>query len=324
MSHIVDPLNRFGHKRQPLSSAGLPATQQRAMGESFGGVRWQVVVALALVLIAGLLFWGLNPWHSGEKGRLRGDLPSSRQPAQVANQGMSNLLGAASGRGAGQRQPKPEGKGLALNDQHQPSMMHSRNAWRNHIAADQPPEVEYEPPSEQRVRAILEDASGPVPSPSATDEEGNPPANVHRTRSQARSIALSDVTARMPPAYYDKEARREAAALAARVSDSSKVPSRESERRPDGASETSSDKTAASADPVAFKELPSQIKEAISLSISMFVYSKNADERRMVINGSTRREGQEVSPGLRLEAISPDGGVFSYQGYRFHKAVRED
>jgi hypothetical protein len=36
------------------------------------------------------------------------------------------------------------------------------------------------------------------------------------------------------------------------------------------------------------------------------------------INGSMIREGEYLTAGLKLEEITPDGVIFSYQNYRFH------
>jgi hypothetical protein len=53
----------------------------------------------------------------------------------------------------------------------------------------------------------------------------------------------------------------------------------------------------------------------------MLIYSKKPDQRWININGSKRREGDEISAGLKLEEITPDGAIFSYLGTRFYKGV---
>ncbi len=85
------------------------------------------------------------------------------------------------------------------------------------------------------------------------------------------------------------------------------------------------DKSNASRQAVRLYELPSPVRDALPrLSFSMLLYSKNADERRININGTRMREGQDVAPGLKLEEITPDGAVFNYQGHRFYKGVLGD
>ncbi len=74
-----------------------------------------------------------------------------------------------------------------------------------------------------------------------------------------------------------------------------------------------------------YHELPSSVRDSIPrLTFSMLLYSGKSDERRVNINGSRLQEGQEVSPGLKLEEITPDGAIFSYGGQRFYKGVIGD
>ena len=76
---------------------------------------------------------------------------------------------------------------------------------------------------------------------------------------------------------------------------------------------------------VKWQDLPPRILYALpDLSVSMLIYSKNPGDRWININGSKKREGEEISAGLRLEEITPKGSIFSYQGYRFYKAVIGD
>jgi hypothetical protein len=72
-------------------------------------------------------------------------------------------------------------------------------------------------------------------------------------------------------------------------------------------------------------ELAPQVRDALpGMSVSMLVYSKKREERWININGTKRKEGQEISAGLKVEEITPDGAVFSYQGQRFYKGVVGD
>jgi general secretion pathway protein B len=72
-------------------------------------------------------------------------------------------------------------------------------------------------------------------------------------------------------------------------------------------------------------ELVPKIRDSIpNLSFSMLIYSKQPEQRWININGSKRREGDEISSGLKLEEITPDGAVFTYQGQRFFKSVVGD
>jgi hypothetical protein len=73
------------------------------------------------------------------------------------------------------------------------------------------------------------------------------------------------------------------------------------------------------------QDLPSPVRESVPrLSVSMLIYSSKPGERYININGSRMHEGQEVSGGVKVEEITPDGAVFIYQGYRFYKPVIGD
>ncbi|WP_461517630.1 general secretion pathway protein GspB [Porticoccus sp.] len=72
-----------------------------------------------------------------------------------------------------------------------------------------------------------------------------------------------------------------------------------------------------------FRELPFDVQQAVSgVKYSVHLYSPNPERRLVKINGIVRREGSEVSPGLVLEQVTPDGAVFTYREYRFRMPVR--
>lgn len=71
-----------------------------------------------------------------------------------------------------------------------------------------------------------------------------------------------------------------------------------------------------------FGRLPLRIRESLpNISVSMLVYSRQPAERFIYINGTREHEGEQISPGLKLERITPDGAVFSYLGVHFYKSV---
>jgi general secretion pathway protein B len=70
--------------------------------------------------------------------------------------------------------------------------------------------------------------------------------------------------------------------------------------------------------PVTLRDLPADIQREIPpLAVGGFLYSANAADRSVLINKRLRREGDEVAPGLVLEALQPNGMVFNYRGYRY-------
>jgi general secretion pathway protein B len=79
------------------------------------------------------------------------------------------------------------------------------------------------------------------------------------------------------------------------------------------------------ADVPKFHELAPQLREGIpQLSVSMLIYSGKPEERWININGVKRREGDEISAGLKVEEITREGAVLNYRGRRFYKGVIGD
>jgi general secretion pathway protein B len=64
-------------------------------------------------------------------------------------------------------------------------------------------------------------------------------------------------------------------------------------------------------------ELPSDIRHNLpEFRISGHAYSADARTRVVRINEKILQEGQDLSAGLRLEEIIPDGVILAYQGFR--------
>jgi len=57
------------------------------------------------------------------------------------------------------------------------------------------------------------------------------------------------------------------------------------------------------------------------IEITVHAYAADPAERLAGINGKLVREGQEISPGLRLERITEKGVQLNYQGQRFTRAL---
>lgn len=70
-------------------------------------------------------------------------------------------------------------------------------------------------------------------------------------------------------------------------------------------------------------ELPPTLQQSLpALSISTHLYSADTSSRVVRINGQTLREGQFLTAGLKLEEITFEGVIFSYQNYRFRIGLK--
>ena len=83
-------------------------------------------------------------------------------------------------------------------------------------------------------------------------------------------------------------------------------------------------KTAAADKIFSLNELPPAIKSALpEFIITGHAYSTEAQTRVVRVNEKILQEGQQLSPGLKVEEIIPGGIIFGYQGYRFRIGVSE-
>ncbi len=70
-------------------------------------------------------------------------------------------------------------------------------------------------------------------------------------------------------------------------------------------------------------ELPMQIQQEMpALAVQLHAYSTVRSERVATINFHSLREGDFLTPDLRLEQITPDGLILNYKGYRFQRGIR--
>jgi general secretion pathway protein B len=74
--------------------------------------------------------------------------------------------------------------------------------------------------------------------------------------------------------------------------------------------------------PVEMSQLPPALKQALpDLTISGHFFNANPSARIVIIGGRTLHEGQTAAPGVKLERITPEGAIFSYQGTRFKNRI---
>ena len=70
--------------------------------------------------------------------------------------------------------------------------------------------------------------------------------------------------------------------------------------------------------PITYWELPDSVRADVpEIKFSVLVYSKNVDDRFVLINGQRLMQGDTVQPGLVVKEIRRDGVVFSYRLYQF-------
>ena len=61
-----------------------------------------------------------------------------------------------------------------------------------------------------------------------------------------------------------------------------------------------------------------------ALKISLHSYGPARESRLVRINDQTLREGEMLSPGIKVEEITPDGIILSREGKRFHVGIDQE
>lgn len=70
-------------------------------------------------------------------------------------------------------------------------------------------------------------------------------------------------------------------------------------------------------------ELPLPIQQEIpAMTIQFHAYSSKPANRLVGVNSLMLHEGESLTPGLKLEQITPEGMIFSYKGYRFLHGIQ--
>jgi general secretion pathway protein B len=66
-----------------------------------------------------------------------------------------------------------------------------------------------------------------------------------------------------------------------------------------------------------FSELPTDVQQAFpKLAVTGGVYSTNAAQRMLIVNGQVFNEGSELAPGVVLEQVRPKSAVLRFRGMR--------
>ena len=175
------------------------------------------------------------------------------------------------------------------------------------------------------------DRTGLLSSSSIAENTGRMAGRTVGSRPASRRRPLSEMYERLPPQYFTRSNSPGAVASAGK-SEAPKWPEPTeaaksadfSARRAPREKGAEKPESGAAGKVVRFQDIPSRIRDSIPISISMLSCSKRPSESWVNLNGTKMREGEQMASGPRVETITPDGVVFSYQGHSFYKGVRDD
>jgi len=351
MSYILDALKKSEQARGLRKTLGL--LEAPVSSPSLKSVaRWPYLVAFVLVLNAGFLVYWLRPWQWGgnvgssrnsssgvqspEAGR-QADLagppalpvrtddrldtsenrPEEKEksalnpPATHGAQAVSSVAGREKEGEQGKTESTDQAADAAGGAKTVASAAPGQETARDHVGENKAHGGDQG--VKQAKRTEQPPGSSGTTEP-AKKTDGSKPHQDSKTAGskQGTKIAKSQATGKKPASSAEPSLQsRSGSGVISDLRDFTKL-------------EPSSGKPAAPPAP-RWHELAPEVRDAIpSIIVSMLIYSKNPEERWININGSKRREGQEISSGLRLEQITPDGAIFSYRGQRFFKGIVGD
>jgi general secretion pathway protein B len=160
-------------------------------------------------------------------------------------------------------------------------------------------------------RAPAADAPVPAPSPAAPSAVAPPPSTAPGTPSGTPPVtppATPQATTEAPRAAPPILAPAPTPALAPAPAPAA-APRPAADARPTPTEDEQALPRVADLAPPARAGLP-------PLQISGTTYAENPALRMLIVDGKVVQEGQDIAPGLRLEAIGPRSAVLNHQGRR--------
>jgi len=176
-------------------------------------------------------------------------------------------------------------------------------------------------------------ASAPITAPAVTVRQPLPGEIEKRSHTIAKTTAKQPIQNKALPEQAGLSANSSLKHTADRT-EAKAVPifkpitptspvSRSTGRFPDIDTDTSQ-AAPANADIRSLSELPVSVQQSLpAINIEGHIYDDRPARRMVIVNGNIRREKQPIGNGLRLEEITPDGVILSYQGNVFHMGVFE-
>jgi general secretion pathway protein B len=156
----------------------------------------------------------------------------------------------------------------------------------------------------------------------------SPRPDKQQTAAQAPAAAQppTSVAPALPPADQRAQNRSSDITVVPQARDISRSPALKNREAPAGTSvppQTRAQKrTAAHGRVLSLDELPPSVKSGLpEFKVSGHAYSPDPALRVTRINDQILQEGQSLTPGLKVEEITPAGTVLSYQGYRFQVGI---
>jgi general secretion pathway protein B len=288
MSFILDALKKLEQKRQHGAVPDLMTIHAHERQRHEKRTLWPYLVLGALVLNAGILAAVLRPWEAENKKPII--QASVEQLQKKASQSPTQHI----------------------EKKNEPVSVSPQIKTSSHVPGNKPINTNV---SSGPVKKAA-DLKKVVPLP----KQGNPPAPVEQKIKGPLKVEKAPVTNKLdsdtgsPAALSMNPSRDEMEVLRNRIKEET---SQAGSARPRKDTPVSNEKADSDTLPD-FSQLPEETRKEIpNINISAHIYSNNPRSRIVNINGSTIKEGDEVTKGLKVSEITISGVIFDYQGRRF-------
>jgi hypothetical protein len=281
------------------------------------------LLASALVFSACLLLWQLGSWQSGKNATHRGETIS--KVSESADMDTSSAFSDET--------DKSEGQDPQQEKRNQQAALQTSNIITDGQPAGRSPGTSENAGSVKGGRsAALKTSSDPHPSLSSSENSVGMPVRSGRMHPASRRGGVADMVGRLPPQYFQRGSAQGATPGAGRfdvpkwpeATKAGKSADLIAARPVSGENGAGNPESSTAGQVIKFQEVPSKIRDSIPISISMLSYSKRAGDSWVNLNGLKMREGEQMPSGPKVETITPDGVILSYQGHNFFKGVKED
>ena len=299
MSYILDALKKSEFERQQSRVPDLntmPVMIGSGRNESLVPRLSYGLGALALAgVIAGVAWW--RPWQSSP--------PEAAVAAGTAAAPAAPVLAPAP-------LPRPEEIRAAR----------SAQVSGTGAAPEQPAAAKVQTPFQPAAPSPAAPAAPKIAAVRPTAPETVPPVRDSGAPKSAR-VAPATTGADEPPAALKAPAARKPAEPVARTRPAPAPPQPQHAEADAPAPDVAAPAAAPATEKppkrvLSYAELPASVQKSIpKMTVMGYSYAEEPEMRMVVINDRMLREGDEVSPGVKLEKIGSDGVVLNFRGFQF-------
>jgi len=231
-------------------------------------------------------------------------------------------------------------------DNHQPAPVISKQVTSKQAVSKQvtskqavseqttPKQVISKQPTSGQTASVPAVASAPIAAPAVTVSQSLLGETEKRSHAVSKTTAKQALQNKALPEQSDISANNSSGHAPAGHTEAKAVPvfkpitptspvSRSTGHFPDVGDDTSH-AAPANAAISSLSELPVSVQRSLpAINIEGHIYDDHPAKRMVIVNGNLHREKQAIGNGLRLEEITPDGVILSYQGNVFHVGVFE-